>query len=358
MYNRSFYLLLIVAGLCLGACSSKKVKTEPALYYWKNDAYYLTSGEVQYLQQLNVQKLYVKLFEVEYNALVGNVPVAKSNLVMNDVFSNTGDNNQQGEIDVVPVVFIKNEVLIRSSKVELDSLAGNIVFLTLKYYNKRIGIQESVRRNGYKELQIDCDWTAKSRDNYFYLLRQLKKLSGATLSCTLRLYPYKYPQKMGVPPVDKAMLMCYNLVGPLENEDKNSILDNKELKSYLNTSGSYPLHLDFALPVYSWMMVYRNERFSGILGGDNHLLETFRPLKPLWYEAQKDTVVEDFYLRAGDKIKYEEVSATHLREAVKLLKENTSLDDSITVALFQLDEKTLKKYSHETLRSLYSDFGR
>ncbi len=258
----------------------------------------------------------------------------------------------------MPVVFIKNEVLIRSSKVELDSLAGNIVFLTLKYYNKRIGIQESVRRNGYKELQIDCDWTAKSRDNYFYLLRQLKKLSGATLSCTLRLYPYKYPQKMGVPPVDKAMLMCYNLVGPLENEDKNSILDNKELKSYLNTSGSYPLHLDFALPVYSWMMVYRNERFSGILGGDNHLLETFRPLKPLWYEAQKDTVVEDFYLRAGDKIKYEEVSATHLREAVKLLKENTSLDDSITVALFQLDEKTLKKYSHETLRSLYSDFGR
>ncbi len=97
MYNRSFYLLLIVAGLCLGACSSKKVKTEPALYYWKNDAYYLTSGEVQYLQQLNVQKLYVKLFEVEYNALMGNVPVAKSNLVMNDVFSNTGDNNQQGK---------------------------------------------------------------------------------------------------------------------------------------------------------------------------------------------------------------------------------------------------------------------
>ena len=66
-----------------------------------------------------------------------------------------------------------------------------------------------------QEIQIDCDWTKSTKDKYFYLLKKIKELSKKEISCTLRLYPYKYPEIMGVPPVDKAMLMCYNLIKPL-----------------------------------------------------------------------------------------------------------------------------------------------
>lgn len=110
----------------------------------------------------------------------------------------------------------------------------------------------------FGEIQIDCDWTLKTKVNYFAFLNALKKISHKTISCTLRLYPFKYPEIMGTPPVDKATLMCYNLTKPLESENKNSILDNNELRSYLKNTEKYPIHLDIALPLFS--MMYQNGR--------------------------------------------------------------------------------------------------
>ncbi|MEM0544143.1 hypothetical protein WFZ85_16275, partial [Flavobacterium sp. j3] len=95
-----------------------------------------------------------------------------------------------------------------------------------------------------------------------YFLKKLKEISKKEISCTLRLYPYKYPDKMGVPPVDKVMIMCYNLINPLENENKNSILDLAELESYLISVPKYHKHIVIAFPIYSWMQVYLNKRFS------------------------------------------------------------------------------------------------
>ncbi|MBK7469002.1 MAG: hypothetical protein IPJ43_20660 [Saprospiraceae bacterium] len=61
----------------------------------------------------------------------------------------------------------------------------------------------------------------------FLFPTKLKSISDKEISATLRLYPYKYTDNMGVPPVDKVMLMCYNLLNPLENLKQNSILDLK-----------------------------------------------------------------------------------------------------------------------------------
>lgn len=350
---------MLLLCLVLASCRHHTHTTHVVrgFYYWKSNRYSLQDSERNYLVTTGVKKLYVKLFEVAPDPLLKNIPVAKSSLNINnwDTVARTTER--------IPVVFVRNDVLLNISKPELDTLAGNIVFLVEKYAaNLSVWISKELKYPNsqlLKELQIDCDWTARTKDNYFYLLKAIKKRIQADISCTLRLYPYKYPDKMGVPPVDKAMLMCYNLISPVGNDTKNSILDNGELKAYLNTRKQYPVHLDIALPVYSWMQYYKNNRLSGIIYHDHQAIQrVLKRINPLWFEVTSDTVIDDYYLRPGDRIKYEAITAGQLEESIDIIKSKVDFDDSTTIAFFHLDANQLQQYSHATLDSFYNRFSR
>ncbi len=335
--------LLGMVLLFFYACSNKVETVERSFYYWKSDGWSLSDNERASLDSVKASKLYVKFFEVDNSAELGNYPVSKSNFrcSRNDSF------------EIVPTVYIRNEVFLKSDAKSLDSLALNVDFLI----NKRV-------KENYEdvptisEFQMDCDWTLKSRDNYFYFLKKLKAVSKKQISCTLRLYPYKYYQKMGVPPVDRVTLMCYNLINPLENHTKNSILDITELKSYLTSKEKYPVHLDVALPLYSWMQVYQNNKFSEVIYSNLDKIKTvLKPIKPLWYEVTKDTVIDyDYYLRVGDKIKYEEITADKISEAIRIIKKDVPLDNSITVTLFHLNQEQLSNFTNEEITGFYTGF--
>ena len=234
-------------------------------------------------------------------------------------------------------------------------MADDIVFLIDKRSKEKFA---EVKVND--EIQIDCDWTKSTKDKYFYLLKKIKEKSKKQISCTLRLYPYKYPDIMGVPPVDKATLMCYNLVQPLTQKDKNSILDIKELKSYLNKKRSYPVHLDIALPVFSWSQLYQNNYFQELVNISSVELKTFaKEIKPMWFEVEKDTSLDwGSYYRIGDQIKCEEVSTETLQEAIAIIKENVELDKTTTITLFDIDDSTFKKYTDEEISSFYTAFSK
>lgn len=340
-----YYLAALIAVLLLASCGRNKPEhIERAFYYWKSDSYEISDAEDTILRQENIKKLYIKFFEVTHDELLGNIPIAKTGLS-----AYSGDSLERFE--VVPVVFIANEVFLKSSRPEVDTLVSNTASLLSKYYKSKIGI------NPPREIQIDCDWTPKSRDSYFYFLKQLKKQAGASLSCTLRLYPYKYRDKMGIPPVDKAMLMCYNLSNPLKSGTKNSILDVAELHAYVDGVDKYPLHLDVALPVFSWIQVYQNRRFRGLIYPKEDMMGLLKEVKPLWYEVKVDTLINDRYLRKGDMIKYEQITADVLNRAISEIKDNVDLDDSLTISLFHLDENQLKFYTHEELNGFYSAFS-
>ena len=341
MKNVVAFALLV---LTLLSCSHNKAEhVEKAIYYWKNNVSHLELAEDSIIKTQRLTKMYVKFFEVEKNDIMGLIPVAKSKLFIYTQYNN---------LSIIPTVYLRNEVFIKSSRGSLDTLADNVNFLIQKY------AEENFRyiSTNINEYQMDCDWTPSSRDNYFYFLRRLKTLSKMRLSCTLRLYPYKYKTRMGVPPVDRAMLMCYNLINPLENHGKNSILDINELASYLSTE-KYPLPLDFALPLYSWMQVYQNNKFAKVIYTDTQSIKAIlRPQKKLWYEVKKDTVVNNFYLRAGDMVKIEEVSTADIHNAIELIKANVPFKDTITVSLFHLDDKQLSRYTNEELSGFYSAF--
>ncbi|PXY43484.1 hypothetical protein [Flavobacterium hydrophilum] len=326
------------------SCSNKIENVEKSVYYWKSDSWDLSTKESTILKDLKIKKLYIKFFEIDHNEAYGDFPVSKTSLRF----------YQQEDLDIVPTVYIKNEVFKNTNRKRLDTLADNINFLINKYAKDKFE-----RVNPIKEFQMDCDWTLTTKDNYFYFLKKLKEISKKEISCTLRLYPYKYPEKMGVPPVDKAILMCYNLINPLENHSKNSILDIEELKLYLNKKRKYPLHLDIALPTYSWMQVYQNDHFYKVIyDGQKEILKSLKEIKPLWYEVKKDTVVDDFYLRIGDKIKYENLTSAKINEAIEVIKKNVDFDANTTVTLFHLDEKQLSNYTNEELSAFYSNFSR
>lgn len=318
---------------------------ERAFYYWKSDGRYLSDKEKSLCNELYTQKLYLKFFEVDYNEEMGNFPISKTNLSSWDI-------RNLNFKSVVPTVYIRNVVFLKSTKEDLDLLADNVNFLINKYEKSEF------KHEAITEFQMDCDWTPKTKDNYFYFLQKLKSLSGKEISCTLRLYPFKYPEKMGVPPVDKVMLMCYNLISPLENPGKNSILDLTELKSYLKNSGKYEKHLDIALPIYSWAQVYHNEKFSNLIYVDSKQLKSIlKQEKPLWFIVTKDTVVNNTYLRIGDRIKYEEIDAAKIKSAIKMLKQHVAFDKTTTIALFHLDEKQLNNFTNEELTGFYTDFA-
>ncbi len=276
---------------------------------------------------------------------MGTIPVAKTSLNMYDDYDS---------LQVIPVVYLRNEVFKKCTKSSLDTLADNVNFLINKY---RTG--EDFKDTRFSnEYQMDCDWTLSTKDNYFYFLKKLKALSGKTISCTLRLYPYKYSKKMGVPPVDKVMLMCYNLINPLENKDKNSILDIDELKKYLDKKNSYDIHLDIALPTFYWTQLYQNNRFSKLVDLSTKEVKSFaKEVKPYWYQIEKDTSINyETYFKAGDQLKCEDVSAQDLIEAISLIKKNVDLDKNVTVSLFDLDSSTFNQYTNEEISSFYSAF--
>ncbi|WP_136668365.1 hypothetical protein [Flavobacterium sp. H122] len=348
MQHLFFGILFLVL---LVSCHDNKIdRVERAFYYWKSGEYSLSDDENKCLDTLNVKKLYVKFFEVTHDETMGNIPISKNRL---DIYNYEGKNEEVNS-NVVPAVFIKNEVFIKSSKSEIDTLISNVEFLVKKYKREHF----STKNNEIKEIQFDCDWTLKSKENYFYFLREFHKKSKIDLSCTLRLYPYKYRSKMGVPPVKKVTLMCYNLMQPFESKSKNSILDIEELKSYLTVVEKYPLHMDIALPIFSWCYHYQYDqfqRFTNLNAGDLKKIATRK--SSLWYEVTKDSVINEVYYRQGDKLKFEEVNQNTVQDVIKILKSKVQLDKKSTVILFHLDSNNLKSYNYETLGKFYTSFS-
>ncbi len=341
----SHSLLLIACCILQFSCTDNSTPVERAFYYWKSNEYQFDKEELAQIQELRPQKLYVKFFEIEKDEVFHNKPASKSILHIRDTHDS---------LEIIPTVYIRNEVLGSASQTIIDTLAVNIIYFIDKLYRQNM----PTRKIDYNEIQIDCDWTGTTRDTYFQLLESLRKKTTKTISCTLRLYPYKYRQKMGIPPVEKATLMCYNLLPPLAQEDENSIQNNRELELYLKRTPKYPIHLDIALPVYAWLYIYQNNQFKGVLNWDTTQLplSSLKPLKPLWYEAQEDIQLGDFYLRKGDKVKLEESSAEETLKSISLLKKYLRLDHPFTVALFHLDSKNRQQYSYETLHSFYDQF--
>lgn len=347
-FQKSKLLVFGLVSLLSGCWACEHAKKErivtPAFYYWKTD-FSLSRKEQKILSDNKIAVLYAKFFDVDWDARTKK-PVAKALI--------TSKSPLPKEIRVIPVVYITNRTLLQLNKAQVVKLAERIV-------DKVQGLSNAVWGASSRELpevQIDCDWTNKTRRNYFLLLTTLKQKIPA-LSATIRLHQIKYRSITGVPPVDRGMLMSYNMSDWQELNRLNSIYEPATLDKYIDELEDYPLALDLVMPAFHWGIVYRNNRFLYFI---NNLTEKVLLSKKLplnlqtahQFVLQQDTVALGLALRKGDVIKVEEVPFDNLLKGSSLLCKKIS-NQKLTFALYHLDESSLSSYSYEQISQLFQN---
>ena len=211
------------------------------------------------------------------------------------------------------------------------------------------------------EIQIDCDWTRRTKDAYFFFLDTLRLqpfLKDKQLSVTIRLHQVKFLAGSGVPPADKGLLMCYNMGNLRKYGDHNSILNMDDLEAYTarDRISHYPLPLDLALPLFEWNVLFRRQAYAGLLRdldatdlADGHI---FRRNGSQLYTIIKDTIVKGYPLRAGEEIRYETCPPALLKKAARYLSKQRQ-DYDPAVVLYHLDANTLQRYDLADLEAVY-----
>ncbi|WP_264551305.1 hypothetical protein [Flavobacterium sp. N2038] len=378
MRNVIFVLLFVV--LTSGSCENEH-EVIRSFCYWKTDLNFDKQDD-SLIQNLNVKHLYVRFFDIDWN------PYAKEPLPVATIYDIRLNNSKP---DITPSIFITNEVVLQSSKQQLDSLAvriakrvhqigvkmnevtadnnTNAIVYPKDYYKnenyKRLdydsvkSIELAKLKVDFKEILIDCDWTQKSQQNYFYLLHQIKKeYPTAKIAATIRLWQYKYAEKAGTPPVDKGLLMCYNISKPDDFKTKNSIGTSEELAQYI-TRDKYKLKLDIALPLYSWAVVFRGNQFKGILSDYDQLRNDSLKLKKISdskYILQDDVLIGQTYLRNGDEIRIEKISEDELEKMISIVKSKIKIDNQTKVTFFSFDKKYINDYGIPNITDYYAHF--
>ena len=320
--------------------------TAPAhrgVYHWKT-TYNPSQWELEWMTQHKIDRLYIKLFDIEPGAKNGYddwsiVPVATTRFKQ----------KLPKEIEVVPVVYITTDALrilaqdfywsAEASYAEL--IVKRIEDMMKEHYEGRV-----------KEVQLDCDWTEKTQNEWFAFCRKVRRLlheRGMTLSGTVRLHQMRLlespPEEMqdgsemaadwvfdeqnpGVP-FDRSLLMCYNTGRLQDPKTKNSILDFNDAEPYLRQCGNECMqYCDVAYPVYGWGVEFdESGRFVRLINSHDLPPEAAQSIREEWGETE---------------------------DIKQMQKALPKLDKDHTTVLFHLDSLNLSKYSHDEIEAFYS----
>jgi hypothetical protein len=339
-------LLLFILSLFLFACNNAPKhadrNVERSFYYWKSN-FKLSDTEKQTLSALDVKTIYLKFFDVAWDdASSSAVPIAQVH-VSDSVYLRTS------ALQIIPTIFITNECIFKIDSAQTKLLAERISTLT-----KNI-IANNELQNIY-EIQIDCDWTASTKEKYFAILTELQTLDKTVnFSATIRLHQIKYLNKTGVPPVVRGMLMCYNMGNLTNIETKNSILEVKELQKYIGDLQHYPLPLDVALPLFDWKVLFRNGKFKSLINDmpDDILNTTVFNKKDNTFTALQDSLIFGYDIMKGDVLRNEQCDYDDIIESAKLINEKIA-NKKRRVSLYHLDTVTLKKYSTHEMENIFN----
>lgn len=339
--------LISLVLIILISCNSNPKKSI-AFYYWKT-TYQLNNTEFNALDSLQVNKIYLRAFDIDKENEYSLTPKPIGVMIWKQ--------KPLKNINYVPVIFIRNRVfekpnyddLLEYNKEEkkaIIELSKNIWKLVLSSWKSQ-GLSPT-------ELQIDCDWTKGTKDSYFYFLEALKKECKIPISVTLRLHQIRDVEFCGIPPVEKTVLMCYNMGNMKDIESKNSIIDLEVTKNYLTQSRKYKLPYSIALPLFRWKLLFRNNKMIGIVHHltEDQLKENFIKNNDSLYVYQKEfqpyNLANGFELKKGDIIRYEYVNQHEIDSVYNFIvsKPNSYNNELI---YFDLDSTNLSYYEIKKL---------
>jgi hypothetical protein len=308
-------------------------------FYWKTSLS-LSLSEQELLRHTSAKRLFVKLADIGVNPVTQEVE-PYSLLRVQDTTGWSG-------VEVVPSIFLTNEVFQVCSAAQLDSLATRLM-TTIAH----LSLQFSPKQQQFTEILIDCDWTAGTQVRFFEWLNVLRRQlpTEKKMSVTLRLHQYRYPNHTGVPPADRVMLMFYN-TGDIEVLSAgNTIFDPADAQAYLQNGSSYPIPMDLALPVFQWALIYRDATLWKIWPDPTWaaLADTalFKPLSERLFEVKQPTFQGGLLLGAGDQVKLETADSLLLRQ-IKQMARQLPLATDATVAYYHLEPSLVQRFNAQT----------
>ncbi len=301
--------LLPLTAICLllAAChQDKPTETLRSAYYWST-TWNMDSSKTSFIRKHGIKRLYVRYFDV--------VKDEGGNIVPNATLQ-FEDSTIPKAIEIVPTVFIVNDCM-RTSQPLADKILQRILQMS-----------EANDIPPVREIQIDCDWTASTQQNYFDFLKKLREKARAKnirLSATIRLHQLS----MTPPPVDKGVLMMYNTGDAKQLACHKPILDMKDAAPYIQHLGSYPLPLSAAYPLFSWRILFREGKFVGIMHADDDL-----PVLPDDSIVTRQPEMEDIMEAVG--------SINH---------QNKNINNE--VILFDLNNPNIKRFKPSDYEKIY-----
>ena len=238
-------LWAILLGLLMISCGKQRYQDESleqsnGVYYWRTDLH-LDSTERAFLKQHHINKVYCRYFDVVMSD-DGTEPKPNATIAFTDTLP--------AVIELIPTVYITEDCMHKPHKDLAEKLVKRIMQMN-----------ETNHIGNVHEIQIDCDYTSKSRATYYQFLEQVRHHLSPTsyhLSTTIRLHQLSMP----VPPVDYGVLMVYNTGDPRKWQERNPILDYRDVYPYLNKLAQYQLPLAAAYPVYQWIRNIQNVRIE------------------------------------------------------------------------------------------------
>jgi len=319
-------ILLLLTLVFFSACAKKQPPPKVGFYYWKTH-FELNTVELAALDSLNVQNLYIRIFDVDWDFNT-NQAIPKGTQTNHPIFPKG--------INPIPTIYITNRTF--SHVKDVDSLAQKV----LDYTSETL---EKWPKNPHK-LQLDTDWTPTTKEKYFRFVQYIKSNGPfEKISTTIRLHQYKYSQKTGVPPADEGVLMCYNTGKITDWATENSIATPEEINKYLQKSKHYPLELGVALPIFSWTVIFRDSSFYKIVSDADLSWQQdtihYRQTADNRYVVKAGTFLKGHYLYEGDLLRYEMVKPTDLLTSSTFLSAKQSYSE---VLFYHLDEDNLAHY--------------
>ena len=313
-----------------------------AIYHWKT-VFDLDETEKDFLKKHAVKRMYVRYFDVDLesspiNGSTDIVPVGTT------VFKS----GKPDEVEIVPTVFITVKALA-----SIDDGEAGVDDLASKIYTRVRNMTDYNDMGPIREIQLDCDWTASTKDLYYSICEKTSKLAysdSMLVSSTIRLHQLKTDP----PPVDLGVLMVYNTGALRETRTKNSILDYEDVSSYLaGRQIRYGIPLDFAYPTYGWGVLFKNGTYSGILHRTDYSDESlYGKKRDGTIFVKKKHMLDGRLLLEGDLIRMEYPTSDEVKRVADLVVSSV-LDSTHNVILYHLDSDNLSKFTDDEISDIY-----
>lgn len=304
-------------------------------YWWKHNTQ-LNQQQKKFLTKNRIEKVYLKIFDLKWNEYNNTVSVPKVQAKF-----------EYESVKVCPVIYIENGIFLNF---DIDTI------LKLITHNVNLAVENKIIENT-NNLQVDCDWTISTKEKYFNLLSLLSN-HIEHLSATIRLHQIKYVKATGVPPVDKGILMIYNLDSPADTNVQNSIFSFEKALLYLRGYLEYyPLQLDVALPAFSWGVHFHHGKIKNLIADFDPSdidKENMVYKGNGYYKAEKAHFYNTHRISKRDEIRFEYPYTHEVAKMIHYLN-NYLNQDSAEVIFFSLNSNFLinNKENYEEIISTY-----